>query len=148
MRNIVGLAAAILLGCSGNAFCAEFEVKLLDKGATGVFVFEPALLKIAVGDTVTFKAVDMNHTVGSVRGMVPANAQPFKGDRSKDLKVTFTVAGLYGYECFVHIHSFGMSGLIVVGGDTSNLPEAKAAAALAPPREREKLEALLAAAVK
>lgn len=148
MTKLIAAAAGLFAAACVGAHAAEFEVKVLDKGPTGVFVFEPALLKIAVGDSVTFKAIDINHTVGSIRGMIPAKAQPFKSDRSKDLKITFTESGIYGYECFVHIHSFGMSGVIVVGNDLSNLPQAKEAAALAPPREREKLEALLAAAAK
>ncbi len=136
------LGALLLAGCA-QACAADFEVKALNRGTSGAFVFEPTFLKIAPGDKVTFKAVDANHTVGTVRGMIPAGAQPFKSERSKDLTVTFATPGIYGYECFVHIHSFGMSGLIVVGDDLSNMPAAKEAAALAPPVERAKLEALL-----
>ena len=145
MKTIIPIAfgAALL---SAPVLAADHEVKALNRGPAGAFVFEPAFLRVAPGDKVTFKAVDANHTVGNVRGMIPAGAQPFKSERSKDLTVTFTTPGIYGYECFVHIHSFGMTGLIVVGNDLSNMADAKAAAALTPPVERAKLEALLAQA--
>ncbi len=134
------------LGLATPAFAADHEVKALNRGPGGAFVFDPPLLRVAPGDRVTFKAVDANHTVGTVRGMIPAGAQPFKSERSKDLTVTFTTPGIYGYECFVHIHSFGMTGMVVVGNDLSNMAAAKSAAAQTPPVERAKLEALLAQA--
>lgn len=142
-KAIAGSAGLLLLACVGAAGAAEFEVKVLNQGQTGKMVFEPALLRVAVGDTVTFKAVDAHHFVGSIRNMIPAGAQPLRGEASKDYKVTLTAPGIYGYECFVHIHTYGMSGLVVVGNDLSNLATAKQAAALLPPREREKVEALL-----
>ena len=52
MRKVLGLAtAAVLAIMAGNAVAAEIEVKMLNKGAEGVMVFEPALVKIAPGDT-------------------------------------------------------------------------------------------------
>lgn len=137
----LGLAA---LALAGQAAAAEVEVRMLNKGAAGVMVFEPALVRIQPGDTVNFRATDKFHNVGTVRGMVPAGAQPFKGGESKDMSIAFTVPGVYGIECFTHIHSFGMSGLIVVGDGKANLADAKAAAAQTPPRERAQLEKLLA----
>ena len=137
----LGTVAALL---AGSANAAEFEVKMLNKGAAGAMVFEPAMVRIQPGDTVHFKATDKFHNVGTVRGMLPAGAQPFRGGESKDLSVTFTVAGVYGFECFTHIHSYGMAGLVVVGDGKANLAEAKAAAAKVPEREREVLEKLLA----
>lgn len=145
MKTIAILALG-LMALSAPTLAADHEVKALNRGPGGAFVFDPPLLRVAPGDRVTFKAVDANHTVGTVRGMIPEGAQPFRSERSKDLTVTFTTPGIYGYECFVHIHSFGMTGVVVVGNDLSNLAAAKAAAARTPPVERAKLEALLAQA--
>jgi pseudoazurin len=138
---IAALCASLL--CAGGARAAEHEVKMLNDGASGRMVFEPALIKVAVGDTIVFKAASPNHFVGTIRNMLPEGARPFRGEANKDYTVTLTTPGIYGVECFVHIHTYGMAGIIVVGDDTSNLAAAKAALAQTPPRVRERLDALL-----
>ena len=50
------------------AMAANFEVKMLNKGADGAMVFEPALTKVAVGDTVTFIPTDKGHNVETHQG--------------------------------------------------------------------------------
>jgi len=40
-----------------NLFSADHTVKMLNQGATGIMVFEPAYLKINPGDTVIFKKI-------------------------------------------------------------------------------------------
>ena len=40
---------------------ANHEVRMLNSGAEGFMVFEPAVVKAAVGDTVTLKATDTAH---------------------------------------------------------------------------------------
>ena len=96
------------------AFAANFDVQLLNKGDVGMMVFQPALVHVAVGDTVTFKATDKGHDVQTIPGMLPDGAQPIKGEVSKDLIVTFTVPGAYGVKCAPHF-AMGMVGLVVVG---------------------------------
>ena len=139
------LAATMLAGLLASpAGAADHEVKMLNIGAEGNFVFEPDLLRIQAGDTVHFKAVDRNHRVGNKRNMLPDGAEPFLSRRSQDLSVTFDVSGVYGYECFVHIHTFGMIGVIVVGDDLSNLGAIKDAASRTSPKERERFDAIFA----
>lgn len=142
MRWMVPAAVGLALALSASAGAAEHEVKMLNEGAEGAFVFEPELLRVQAGDTVHFQAVDRNHRVGNKRDMLPAGAEPFLSRRSEDLSVTFDVPGVYGYECFVHIHTFGMVGVIVVGDDLSNLDAVKDAASKTSPRERERFEAI------
>ncbi len=48
------MAAVLLLSAPALSVAADFEVKMLNKGAEGAMVFEPAGLKVAPGDTVTF----------------------------------------------------------------------------------------------
>ena len=56
MKKIAMLAAAAaVMVLAGGARAAEVEVKLLNKGADGVMVFEPAFVKIAPGDSVKFE---------------------------------------------------------------------------------------------
>jgi len=106
---------------------ANHEVKMLNQGPTGVMVFEPAVLKINIGDTVTFKSVDAAHNSASIPGMIPAGASPWNGQLSQDLTVSFDVAGIYGYQCTPH-SMMAMVGLIEVGNDQSNMNEVKSAA--------------------
>ena len=106
---------------------ADHEVKMLNQGPTGVMVFEPAVLKINIGDTVTFKSVDAAHNSASIPGMIPAGASPWNGQLSQDLTVSFDVAGIYGYQCTPH-SMMAMVGVIEVGNDQSNMDEVKSAA--------------------
>jgi pseudoazurin len=124
-KEVIAAAAALatlLVPLAGNA--AEVQVKMLNRGSQGIFVFEPALVKINPGDSVKFVAADKGHDVESISGMLPAGAAPFKAPMSQDTTVTFTKAGVYGYKCRPH-YGMGMVGLIVVG-NPGNVAEAKA----------------------
>ena len=106
---------------------ANFEVKMLNQGASGVMVFEPAFLKINTGDTVTFLATDAAHNSASIPGMLPNGASSWNGELSRDIVVTFDVPGVYGYQCTPH-SMMAMVGVIQVGDNNANLDSAKAAA--------------------
>src|SRR3978361_2244782 len=57
MIKSVTAALVLLLAPTALASAAEFEVDMVNKGADGsVMAFEPALTKVAVGDTVHFVA--------------------------------------------------------------------------------------------
>ena len=94
-------------------------VKMLNQGSTGVMVFEPAVLKINIGDTVTFVATDAAHNSASIPGMLPPNATAWNGQLSRDISVTFDIPGVYGYQCTPHA-MMAMVGIIQVGDDSSN----------------------------
>ena len=87
-------------------------------------VFEPAILRINPGDSVTFVPTDAGHNSASKRGMIPESASPWNGAIDENLTVEFTVPGIYGHICVPH-YEWGMVGLIVVGNDLSNLKSAK-----------------------
>ena len=101
-----------------------YTVKMLNQGATGVMVFEPAFLKINVGDTVTFESTDAAHNSASIPGMIPSGASPWNGQLSRDISVTFEIPGVYGYQCTPHA-MMAMVGFIQVDGDSSNLQSVK-----------------------
>lgn len=126
MHKFLAVSAVALsaLLVSFSASAAEHEVKMLNKGAEGMMVFEPSVVKIAPGDSVHFVATDKSHNVETIEGMIPASATPFKGEMSKDLTVTFDQPGVYGVKCKPH-YGMGMVGLIVVG-DPINLADAQA----------------------
>lgn len=120
---IAALAAAAF---SLPASAAEVQVKMLNKGADGAFVFEPALVKIAPGDTVRFVPTDKGHNVESIPGMIPDGVAPFTGKMGEETAIVFEKPGVYGYKCKPH-YPMGMVGLVVVGAP-SNLDAAKAVA--------------------
>ena len=125
MKKIAMLAAAAaVLVLAGGARAAEVEVKLLNKGADGVMVFEPAFVKIAPGDTVKFVSTDKGHNAESIKGMLPEGAAPFAGKNNEDIAVKFEQEGVYGIKCLPH-YGMGMVAMIVVG-NPGNLDQAKA----------------------
>ena len=124
-KNLLALVLTAVVACSAaSAMAADFEVKMLNKGAKGMMVFEPDLLKIAPGDTVKFVAVDKGHNIETMPGMLPDGAAPIKGKTSEDVTVTLTVPGVYGVKCLPH-YGLGMVAVIVVG-EPVNLAAAKA----------------------
>ena len=116
-----------LLISNYHIYGANFEVKMLNQGQDGVMVFEPSLLKINVGDTVTFKATDAAHNSASIPGMIPNGASSWNGELSRDISVTFDVPGIYGYQCTPHA-MMAMVGVIQVDNNTDNLDAVKIAA--------------------
>lgn len=138
------MAAVILLSAPTFSIAADFEVKMLNKGAEGAMVFEPAGLKIAPGDTVTFVATDKSHNAEAIKGMIPDGAAEFKGKMNETIKVTFDVPGLYGVKCAPHV-GMGMVAAILVGDAPAANLEAFNAAKL-PKKARERIDAAVASA--
>ena len=117
-----GAAAAIAL--ASPAAAADHVVTMLNNGKAGAMVFEPALVKVRPGDTITFVPTDKSHNAESISTMMPAGAAPFKGKMNQPMKVTFSKPGLYGYKCLPH-YGMGMVGVVVVGDASSNLAAAQ-----------------------
>src|SRR6187401_2190656 len=125
MRKVMTLAiSAVLMSAAGAADAAEIQVKMLNRGAEGVMVFEPALVKIAPGDTVKFVSTDKGHNAESIKGMLPEGATPFLGKNNEDIAVKFEQEGVYGIKCLPH-YGMGMVAMIVVG-KPGNVDQAKA----------------------
>jgi len=121
----IALATALIAAPALPAAAANVDIQLLNKGEAGAMTFQPDLVKVGVGDTVTFQPTDKGHNVDIVANMLPAGAQPFKGDNSRPLTETFTVPGIYVVKCDPH-YGMGMVAVIVVGDDLSNLEAVKA----------------------
>lgn len=133
---IFALAAALVFGAGAlPATAANFEVHMLNKGAAGAMVFEPVLVKVAPGDTVTFTPTDKGHNAESIAAMLPEGAVPFKGKMGEEIVVTFTTPGAYGIKCAPH-YGMGMVALVVVGDAPANLDAVKAAKNPKKPQER------------
>lgn len=133
------LVLTTLLG--GAALAETVEVKMLNKSGKETMVFEPAFVKIAAGDTIRFVPEDKGHNAESIKGMMPADAEPFKGKISKEVEVTFDKDGLYGVECKPHF-AMGMVMTVAVG-DVSEVPDDFLAGRI-PPKAKKRFEEQLA----
>jgi pseudoazurin len=111
-KLIAASLATLLLATA--AFAENFDVQMLNKGTEGAMVFEPAFVKAAVGDTVTFISTDKGHNVETIKGMLPEGVEVFKSDMGKDFVLTLTAEGLYGVKCTPH-YAMGMVALIQAG---------------------------------
>lgn len=123
--QIVAAAALVLLSAVPG-IAANVDVQMLNKGDAGSMVFEPALVRIAPGDTVTFLPTDKGHNAESIKEMTPEGGELFKGALGKEVVASFTVPGVYGIKCAPHL-GMGMIAIVVVGDDVSNLDAVKAA---------------------
>ena len=133
--KLLAATAVLFLSALAPAMAANFDVQMLNKGVDGAMVFEPAFVKIAPGDTVTFKPVHKGHIAEAIKEMIPEDAEAFKGKTNEELVVTFTVPGAYGVKCLPH-YAMGMVALIVVGDAPANLEAVKAAKMPKKPAER------------
>lgn len=137
------LIPAIAIGAlmATASFAEVFEVRMLNKGAAGMMVFEPDFLRVAVGDTVKFVPQDKGHNAESIDGMMPEGATPIAGKINEEIDVTFDIPGVYGVRCKPHF-AMGMVMAIAVGD--AEAPEDFLEGRL-PKKAKERLEAALAA---
>ena len=120
--KLAAIAIATVLTISTPSFATDHQVQMLNKDSQGrAMQFEPAFLKIAVGDTVTFVPTDKGHNSESIPDLAPAGAEPWKGKMSEQITVTFDQEGFYGFKCLPHF-GMGMVGLIQVG-DSPTAPD-------------------------
>jgi pseudoazurin len=108
-------------------------VQALNNSPEGAMVFSPGYLKIAPGDSITFKPTSYGHNsqtpediIGDDYLAIPQGAKPWAGAMNEEVTITFTVPGVYLYLCNYH-YVVGHVGVIQVGDDTSNLEEVKKA---------------------
>ena len=134
-------AVAGLLAAAGQAAAAEVQVKMLNKGAQGAMVFEPASAKLKPGDTVRFIPTDKGHNVETIKEMLPPGAELVKSPLSQEIVVKFSKAGVYGFKCTPHF-AMGMVGAIAVGDELPNLDAAKGVKV--PNKAQERLDAAYA----
>lgn len=129
---------ALLVATAGVSLAAEHEVHMLNKGAAGTMVFEPAFVKAAPGDVVKFVPSDKSHNVESIKDILPEGVENFKSKINEEYTLTVTEEGLYGVKCTPHF-AMGMVALIQVGDAPANT-DAVAAAKL-PKKARERMDA-------
>ncbi|WP_159587959.1 pseudoazurin [Chelativorans xinjiangense] len=114
MKKMILAATCALLATVGAAIAEEHVIEMHNKGEKGVMVFVPDIVRAAPGDTVRFVAVDKGHNAETIKGMVPENADGFKGKINEEFTVTLEKEGIYGVKCAPH-YGMGMVALITVG---------------------------------
>ena len=107
------------LRCDSNSNNTTHVVKMLNAGAQGQMVFEPAFIKINTCDSITFEMTDAGHNAVTVTG--PAGSEPFDTKYKPSTTVKFDINGLYLYKCAPHA-MMAMAGLIQVS-DANNKDE-------------------------
>jgi pseudoazurin len=125
-KHLKTLFAVAVFLLASSSFAENFQVKMLNSGAEGVMVFEPSVLKISQGDSVTFKATNPGHNSASINGMIPEGVEAWSGGMSQDITVNFDQEGVYVYQCTPHL-MMAMVGVIQVGSGL-NLEAIKAKA--------------------
>ena len=124
---------------SSPSFAADVTIEMLNKDANGnKMVFSQEVVKIKVGDTITWLPTTKGHNVEMISS---PNKMKFKSKNGKEAKITFDTPGIYYYLCTPH-KAMGMIGLVVVGDDLSNMDEV--ASAKARGKSKKKLKKLLA----
>ena len=117
------LAIPIRAFAEGHATVHEVQMLNKDPDTGERQVFYPAVLAIAVGDTVNFVPTDKGHNSTSTKNLIPDGAEAWRGKLNNEISVTFDTPGVYGYHCTPH-QSTGMVGMILVGDVTQEMLDA------------------------
>lgn len=104
---------------------AEHKVRMMTSGPGGPMVYDPSVLKVQVGDTVTFVPAGLEHD--SVSIFTPTGAKTWKGKINQTISIKIDKEGIYIYKCTPHLN-FAMVG-VILAGEPVNLAEAKTFAA-------------------
>ncbi|OUW60887.1 MAG: pseudoazurin [Candidatus Pelagibacter sp. TMED203] len=122
-KKLIILSTFLLV--SSHGFAADVTVEMLNKLDNESMVYSKKIVKINVGDTVFWKAIDKGHNVEFIKNGVPEGVDKFKSKFNKDAEYKFTIPGIYAYWCTPH-KTMGMIGFVVVGDDKSNIEAIKA----------------------
>jgi len=139
------LLFALAVALAGPIEAKTVTVKMLNSGAAGAMVFEPAFVKVSPGDSVTFAPTNPSHNAESITSMMPAGATPFKATVNQAITVKFTKPGVYGIKCAPHL-GLGMVALVQVGSASPNLAQARAEAGKLPPLAKKRMVPLVTTA--
>jgi pseudoazurin len=107
---------------SSFASAENHTIDMLNKLGKERMLFSKKVISISLNDDISWKSVDKGHNVQFI-GM-PDGVAKYKSKISKDANYKFTKPGIYLYQCTPH-KAMGMIGLVVVGGDKSNLDKIK-----------------------
>ena len=141
MKPLIALSTVFFsVFAISSANAANITVEMLNKRDDGAkMVYSEDITRIDVGDTITWVPTSKGHNVEFIA--VPDGFdKPKKSKPGKEVEISFNEPGIYYYLCTPH-KAMGMIGLVVVGGDTSNIEDIAGAKAVG--KSKKKLAALL-----
>ncbi len=115
------LLSLVLVFFSSNVYSADLTIEMLNKNKETKkrMVYSQELVKIDVGQSIEWVPTAKAHNVEMLVG--PEGYElPKKSKLSVPVTLTFEIPGIYLYQCSPHA-ALGMIGIVVVGGDTSNM---------------------------
>ncbi|MDC3177627.1 plastocyanin/azurin family copper-binding protein [bacterium] len=114
------------------------QIEMLNKDSGGNKMFcREEIARINAGDTITWVPTSTGH---NVEMMASPNKMKFKSKNGKEAKITFEEPSIYYYWCTPH-KGMGMTGLVVVSGDTYNKDQIAKAKAVG--KSKKQLKKLL-----
>ena len=116
MNKILFAITAIFFANTISA--ATFEVEMLNRLGKESMVYSQSVVNIQPGDTVKWLATTKGHNVQFLT--VPEGVGSFRSKLNVDTEYTFTIPGIYLYQCTPH-KNMGMIAVVVVGGNKDNL---------------------------
>ena len=121
MMNLITLVVSVLavVFVSSMAYSADMSIDMLNKLGKEKMVYSVDVAEIDAGDTITWLPATKGHNVHFIAGPDGWDL-PKKSKNNKEVAITFDTPGIYLYQCTPHA-SMGMIGLVIVGGDTSNI---------------------------
>jgi len=111
-----------ILFYSSMSYGKTIEIDMLNKLGKEKMVYSIKVAKIDLNDKIIWKHISKGHNVEFI-GM-PKGVKKFKTKINKKAEYEFKKPGIYLYQCTPH-KAMGMIGIVVVGGDKSNLEEIK-----------------------
>ena len=111
-----------LLFYSSISYGKTIEIDMLNKLGKEKMVYSIKVAKLDLNDKIIWKHVSKGHNVEFI-GM-PKGVKKFKTKINKKAEYEFKKPGIYLYQCTPH-KAMGMIGIVVVGGDKSNLEKIK-----------------------
>ena len=121
----ITLALLVTFFITTTAYSASHIIEMLNKSGNEMMVYSKKIIKVNIGDTVTWKATTKGHNVEFIRNGTPEGVDKFKSKMNVDVDYKFEVPGIYAYWCTPH-KAMGMIGFVVVGDDKSNIDKIKA----------------------
>ena len=107
---------------SSMSFGKTLEIDMLNKLGKEKMVYSIKVAKVDQNDKIIWKHVSKGHNVEFL-GM-PKGVKKYKSKINKKAEYEFKIPGIYLYQCTPH-KAMGMIGIVIVGGDKSNLEEIK-----------------------
>ena len=116
MNKILLAVTAIFFANTLSA--ATFEVEMLNRLGKESMVYSQSVVNVQSGDTVKWLATTKGHNVQFLS--VPEGVGAFRSKLNVDTEYTFTVPGIYLYQCTPH-KNMGMIAVVVVDDNKENL---------------------------